>query len=119
MSNPFFEHPILNSPYEPPVRHWELDEHGQPTQKIFEKRRSANFVTPILKRPKKRKVMQEQLIFEQGKGLHWEDFFRSYTRPPKTVRATNVPAFFKLDAVNKVKNKAYLPWPRAVLEVKY
>jgi hypothetical protein len=51
--------------------------------------------------------------------LHWEDFFRSYTRPPKTVRATNVPAFFKLDSVNKVKNKAYLPWPRAVLEVKY
>jgi hypothetical protein len=51
--------------------------------------------------------------------LHWEDFFRSYTRPPKTVRATNVPAFFKLDAVNKVKDKAYLPWPRAVLEIKY
>jgi L-ascorbate metabolism protein UlaG (beta-lactamase superfamily) len=51
--------------------------------------------------------------------LHWEDFFRSYTRPPKTVRATNVPSFFKLHAVNKVKNKAYLPWPRAVLEIKY
>jgi L-ascorbate metabolism protein UlaG (beta-lactamase superfamily) len=51
--------------------------------------------------------------------LHWEDFFRPYTRPPKTVRATNVPAFFKLDAVSKVKNKAYLPWPRAVLEVKF
>jgi L-ascorbate metabolism protein UlaG (beta-lactamase superfamily) len=51
--------------------------------------------------------------------LHWEDFFRRYTRPPKTVRATNVPAFFKLDAVNKVKDNAYLPWPRAVLEVKY
>ncbi len=51
--------------------------------------------------------------------LHWEDFFRPYTRPPKTVRATNVPVFFKLDDVNKVKDKAYLPWPRAVLEVKY
>jgi L-ascorbate metabolism protein UlaG (beta-lactamase superfamily) len=51
--------------------------------------------------------------------LHWEDFFRSYTRSPKTVRATNVPAFFELDPVLKVKNKAYLPWPRAVLEVKY
>ncbi len=51
--------------------------------------------------------------------LHWEDFFRPYTRPPKTVRATNVPSFFNLDAVNKVKNKAYLPWPRAVLEIKY
>ena len=26
MSNPFFEKPILNSPYEYPSRHWELDE---------------------------------------------------------------------------------------------
>ena len=51
--------------------------------------------------------------------LHWEDFFRSYTRPPKTACATNVPAFFKLDAVNKVKDNAYLPWPRAVLDLKY
>jgi hypothetical protein len=51
--------------------------------------------------------------------LHWEDFFRPYTRTPKTVRATNVPAFFKLPAVDSVKHKAYLPWPRAVLEIKY
>ena len=28
--------PILNSPYEYPARHWELDEHGQPTQQIIE-----------------------------------------------------------------------------------
>lgn len=33
MSNPFFDHPILNSPYERPSRHWELDEFGQPTLK--------------------------------------------------------------------------------------
>ena len=39
MSNPFFDHPILNSPYEVPRQHWELDEHGQPTQKIIESRR--------------------------------------------------------------------------------
>ena len=32
-SNPFFTHPILNSPYEAPRRHWELDKEGQPTQK--------------------------------------------------------------------------------------
>ena len=31
MSNPFFDHPILNSPYEYPNRHWELDPTGQPT----------------------------------------------------------------------------------------
>ncbi|MGB0743634.1 MAG: hypothetical protein ACPGSB_03820 [Opitutales bacterium] len=29
MSEPFFEHPILNSPYEYPDRHWELDKEGQ------------------------------------------------------------------------------------------
>jgi type III restriction enzyme len=37
MSDPFFDHPILNSPYEYPSRHWELDEGGQPTQKIIER----------------------------------------------------------------------------------
>ncbi len=36
MPNPFFDHPILNSPYEYPRRHWELDEDGQPTQQIVE-----------------------------------------------------------------------------------
>ena len=35
MSNPFFDHPILNSPYEYPQRHWELDSDGQPTQRIY------------------------------------------------------------------------------------
>jgi hypothetical protein len=28
LSNPFFDHPILNSPYDYPRRHWELDELG-------------------------------------------------------------------------------------------
>jgi len=31
MDNRFFEHPILNSPYEYPAHHWELDADGQPT----------------------------------------------------------------------------------------
>ena len=31
----FFERPILNSPYECPSRHWELDASGQPTNKII------------------------------------------------------------------------------------
>ena len=41
MENTFYEHPILNSPYDPPVRYWELDDQGQPTQRIVESRRSA------------------------------------------------------------------------------
>lgn len=70
MSNPFFEHPILNSPYERPQKHWELDESGQPTQKIIENRRRAEFITPIPK-PKKRKrvASQQEIVFDEGKGL--------------------------------------------------
>lgn len=47
MSNLFFEHPILNSPYDYPSRHWEPDEQGQPTQRIINQRRKAEFITPI------------------------------------------------------------------------
>ena len=46
MANPFFERPILNSPYEIPARHWELDAQGQPTQQILEQRRRAEYITP-------------------------------------------------------------------------
>ncbi len=70
MPNPFFEHPILNSPYGCPVRHWELDEHGQPTQQIVERRRRAEFIT-LIPKPRKRKGSpeQKQIIFDEGKGL--------------------------------------------------
>ena len=70
MSNPFFDHPILNSPYEYPSRHWELDAQGQPTQRIKEARRSAKFITPIPKPRKQRAaVQQQQIVFDEGKGL--------------------------------------------------
>ncbi|MEN6371845.1 MAG: DEAD/DEAH box helicase family protein [Armatimonadota bacterium] len=70
MDNRFFEQPILNSPYEYPARHWELDEQGQPTQRIIENRRSVAFITPIPK-PRKRRGSAEQksLLFDEGKGL--------------------------------------------------
>ena len=70
MQNTFFEKPILNSPYERPSRHWELDEQGQPTQRITESRRRAEFITPIPK-PRKRKgaARQQQIVFDEGKGL--------------------------------------------------
>jgi type III restriction enzyme len=54
MSNPFFDRPIINSPYERPAQHWELDADGQPTQRIITERRKAEFITPIPK-AKKRK----------------------------------------------------------------
>ena len=45
MSEQFFNQPILNSPYECPNQHWELDDAGQPTQKILNIRRPAKFVS--------------------------------------------------------------------------
>jgi type III restriction enzyme len=69
MDNEFFERPILNSPYEYPTRYWELDESGQPTQRIIETRRRAEFITPIPK-PRKRKAPdQDSMVFDEGKGL--------------------------------------------------
>ena len=38
MNNRFFEKPVINSPYEYPARYWELDDHGQPTQRKIESR---------------------------------------------------------------------------------
>lgn len=68
MDNIFFKRPILNSPYEYPARHWELDGQGQPTQRTIETRRRAEFITPI-PQPKKRKVKQGAFVFDEGKGL--------------------------------------------------
>lgn len=70
MSNLFFEKPILNSPYEYPARHWELDDTGQPTQQVIEKRRLAEYITPLPK-PKKRKgqAVQSSLLLDDDKGL--------------------------------------------------
>jgi type III restriction enzyme len=52
MNDDFSKQPILNSPYQEPRRHWELDE-GQPTQKIISARREANFVTSAIPAPQK------------------------------------------------------------------
>lgn len=74
MSNPFFDRPILNSPYACPARHWELV-HGQPTQQIIEARRRAEFLTPIPK-PRKRKAGkqdQERLDFQDDQGVSTEE----------------------------------------------
>ena len=43
----FFESPILKSPYEEPVRYWELGENGSPTGRILDGRRQTAYITPI------------------------------------------------------------------------
>jgi len=73
MTDAFFNQPILNSPYAYPSRHWELDEHGQPTQQITPERRKVSLITPIPK-PKKHtgKDKQAQLGLDEGRGLSSE-----------------------------------------------
>ena len=70
MEDRFFEQPILNSPYKYPEKHWELDDQGQPTQRVIESRRGAEFITPIPK-PKKQKTAktQQQFVLDEGRGL--------------------------------------------------
>jgi len=65
MPKHFFEIPILNSPYAVPSQHWELDSSGQPTNRIINTRRPAEFISPIPK-PKKSKAKQQELFDEQG-----------------------------------------------------
>ena len=87
MTNPFFERPVLNSPYKYPKQHWELDETGQPTQRVIQSRRPAEFITPIPK-PKKQKgsKTQAQIIFDEGKGLSTEKQQYEHTAIINAVR---------------------------------
>lgn len=59
MSEQFFEKPILNSPYDYPGRHWELDADGQPTNRVIETRRRSDLITPV-PRTKKQRQSQKQ-----------------------------------------------------------
>jgi type III restriction enzyme len=72
MDDRFFREPILNSPYDYPGRHWQLDPNGQPTGQIEEGRRKASFITPIPKTKKQKKSAQGQFTFDEGKGLSTE-----------------------------------------------
>lgn len=60
----FYKQPILNSPYEEPDRHWELDKENRATGKIIPCRRPADFITPIQKPRKEIKGRRKQA---QGK----------------------------------------------------
>ena len=71
MENPFFDRPIINSPYEYPTQHWELDDEGQPTQQVIDSRRGAEFITPIPK-PRQRgraRESQRRLVMDEGEGM--------------------------------------------------
>lgn len=86
MSEQFFDKPILNGPYAYPSRHWELDQSGQPTQKIVESRRLAEFITPIPKPKKRRGAEQAALVFDEGKGLSTVEQRYDHTAVINSVR---------------------------------
>ena len=76
----FFEQPILNSPYERPARHWELDENRQPTNRRVDARRPASFITPIPK-PRKRRRQQAEMVFDRAAAAVGSDS-QSYDLTP-------------------------------------
>ena len=43
--------------------------------------------------------------------IHWEDFFRKYSKEPRILRGTDLVKFFDLPCVKPYKAKALLPWP--------
>ncbi|WP_276366062.1 hypothetical protein [Chryseolinea sp. H1M3-3] len=49
--------------------------------------------------------------------VHWEDFFRKYTKDPKTVRGTDVAKFFELPCVQPYRSKGFLPLPGVKFEI--
>jgi type III restriction enzyme len=74
MSETFFERPILNSPYQYPGRHWELDPEGQPTNRILEIRRRSELITPVPKSKKRRRTSsQTSMVFDAGDDLSSKD----------------------------------------------
>ena len=73
MTERFFDAPVLNSPYEYPAQHWELDDSRQPTNRVVGQRRPASYITPVPKPRKQRARPQQQaLILDEGKGLSTE-----------------------------------------------
>ena len=65
----FFERPILNSPYQFPAQHWELDD-GQPTDRVIATRRRSDLITPVPK-PKKQRQKKDApgFVFGNADGL--------------------------------------------------
>ena len=84
--NRFYEAPILNSPYEHPRRHWDLDENNQPTNRIVDSRRPSAYVSPIPK-PRKRHEKQLRLVADEtAKAIAADDQQYDLTRFINGVR---------------------------------
>jgi len=60
LSSTSLDNPILNSPFEPPVRHWRFDARGITPEVLIGRRPSTRFV-PIAKAKKQSKPVQQSL----------------------------------------------------------
>lgn len=109
MPSDFFTQPILNSPYEYPARHWELDETGQPTQRIVEKRRPARFIyvknhglgfeVPYRYGAESRRYLPDFIVLvDDGKGwddpLHLVVEIKGYRGEDAKVKKTTMDAYW-------------------------
>lgn len=66
MAQAFFEHPVLNSPYDPPTRHHALDDKGQPLNlPPMEGRRPSKLISPVPAPKKQGKRAKQAELFEE------------------------------------------------------
>lgn len=90
----FFTQPILNSPYAPPARHWELDPEGRPTNKVLGRRRRAEFVAAV---PGARTSPQDVLdLGEAPEGLDLQTFINEVRAEVDRWRALPNPADWRV-----------------------
>ena len=67
----FAHNPILNSPYEYPARHWDMDENNQPTAKVNEFRRPSSLKSPIAAARRRGGMTQADLFAENEDGVDY------------------------------------------------
>ena len=73
MSDAFFQAPVINSPYELPQRHWELDSAGQPTSRIVPSRRRSDLITPVPKPKKQRQNARQGSLLPAADDLSTDE----------------------------------------------
>lgn len=66
------DNPIINSPFQEPTHHHELDKRGNPTGNILSLRRKSTYITPI---PPPRRQSGAQLSFLEPTGKEEENSF--------------------------------------------
>ena len=80
MANAFFEHPILNSPYEEPTRHHPLDPKGQPLNyPPLDGRRKSELISPVPKAKKQSKKAKQAELSAELFEADEEDEGQAYT----------------------------------------